>query len=170
MDTIAKTISRQPADLAWAVALVLYAACWVLPIFEELIGFHGALIAHEGFWKLITEQKSIDSVSDVFEAIFFAVGWLANELFLLGLVTLRKWPRVSVSLFAFSLGIMISWQIAYPPTIPLLIGYWFWVAAGSIALWLAASRLARETTRGVGRVLARPMPIVLFSAAQLSDV
>jgi hypothetical protein len=98
------------AKLAWAAALALYAACWVLPILEDAIGLDGARFAHEEFWKLLTEGRSIDSLGDVFVAVFIAVGWLANELFLLGVVTLSRWPRVAVRSLAFSLSIMISWH------------------------------------------------------------
>jgi hypothetical protein len=53
------------AKLAWAAALALYAACWVLPILEDAIGLDGARFAHEEFWKLLTEGRSIDSLGDV---------------------------------------------------------------------------------------------------------
>jgi hypothetical protein len=156
--------------LAWAAALALYAACWVLPILKEAIGFDGARFAHEEFWRLLTEGRAIKSAGDVFAVVFFAVGWLANELFLLGLATLSKWPRVAVRCLAFSLSIMISWQIAFVEEFPLLIGYWFWVAAGAIMLWLAADRAARETRRGLGAVLAEPVTLALLLAPTLNAV
>ncbi len=96
-----------------------------------------------------------------------ATGWclkgcLATELFLLGLATLLKWARLGVRSFAFSLGMMISWQVLAWRHFPLLIGYWFWVGAGAIAPWLAASRLAGEKRRGVGPVIAEPTTLALL--------
>jgi hypothetical protein len=67
------------AKLAWAAALALYAACWVLPILEDAIGLDGARFAHEEFWKLLTEGRSIDSLGDVFVAVFIARGRLAGQ-------------------------------------------------------------------------------------------
>ncbi|MDH3474842.1 MAG: hypothetical protein OEM59_14250 [Rhodospirillales bacterium] len=154
--------------LAWAAALALYAACWVLPILEDAIGFDGARFAHEEFWRLLTEGRPIDSVGDVFVVVFFAIGWLANELFLLGVATLLKWPRAAVRCLAFSLGIMVSWQIAFVEEFPLLIGYWFWVAAGAIMLWLAAARLAGQAGRGLGAVLAEPLTLALLLVPALN--
>ncbi len=154
--------ARWGVKLAWAAALVLYGSCWLLPITGDSIGFDGARFAHEEFWELITQGPSIDSVGGVFGVIFFAIGWLANEVFVLGVVTYLRWPRIAVRSFAFSLGIMISWQIAFLDEFPLLVGYWFWVAAGAIMLWLAATRLAREKRRGVGAVLAEAMAMVLL--------
>ncbi len=154
----------------WFLALVLYGACWVLPILEDAIGFDGARVAHEEFWTLVTEGRSIDSIAEVFWVVFFAIGWLANELFLLGLATLQKWPRLAVRSFAFSLGIMISWQIAVWRDFPLLIGYWFWVGAGAIALWLAASRFAREKRLGVGAAIAEPTTLALLLVPILNVV
>jgi hypothetical protein len=149
------------------VALALYGACWVLPILVKektgfYIGFDGARVAHEQFWDLLTRGPSIDSIAKVFETVFSAIGWLANELFVLGVATVRKWPGVAVRLLAFSLGIMVSWQIAFLDHFPLLMGYWFWVGAGALALWLAASRLAHEKGRGVGTVIAEPATLVLL--------
>ncbi len=57
----------------WFLALVLYGACWVLPILDKEIGFDGARVAHEGFWTLVTEGRSIDSIAGVFEVVFIAI-------------------------------------------------------------------------------------------------
>lgn len=174
--------------LAWVVALLLYGACWVLPIIGDgsqgryeagfpcsalpissvgdgpHIGYDGACIAHEMFWDLITEGGDpVGSVTDVLFVFFVSIGWLANELFVLGLVAaLLKWPRPAVLAFAGALGVMISWQLAFIEEFPLLVGYWSWVGAGVIALWLAAARLARETKRGMGAVLAEPATLAVF--------
>ncbi len=161
---------RMLRSCTWFLALVLYGACWVLPILDKKIGFDGARFAHEAFWELVTEGRSIDSIAQVFGVVFTAIGWLANELFLLGLATLLKWRRLAVRSFAFSLGIMISWQVAYLGDFPFLIGYWFWVGAGAIALWLAASRLAREKRCGVGAVIAEPTALALLLVPILNAV
>ena len=173
MGVTEEATARRDVKLAWALALVLYGFCWLLPIIaadKDAVGFDGARIAHEEFWELITEGRSIDAVSDVFGIIFFAIGWLANELFVLGVATSLRWPRIALWSFAFSLGIMISWQIALQKEFPLLIGYWFWVAAGAIALGLAATRVARETRHGVGAVLAEPMTLALLLVPILNAV
>ena len=154
--------------LAWAAALALYGSCWFLPILEDAIGYDGAELAHTQFWELITEGHPIDGAGDVFAVIFFAIGWLANELFVLGLATCRRWPRAAVRSFAFSLGVMVSWQVALPEEFPFLIGYWFWVAAGAVALGLAAGRLAHRTRRGVGAALADPLTLALLLAPVLN--
>ncbi len=166
---------RMLRSCLWFLALVLYGACWVLPILDKgkagfYIGFDGARLAHEEFWTLVTGGRSIDSIVEVFGVVFTAIGWLANELFLLGLATLLKWPRLAVRSFAFSLGIMVSWQVAFWRDFPLLIGYWFWVGAGAIALWLAASRFAREKRRGVGAVIAEPTTLALLLVPILNVV
>ena len=57
---------------------------------------------------------------------------------------------------------MISWQILRLDEFPFLIGYWFWVTAGAMALWLAATRLARKARIGVGVVLAEPAILALL--------
>ncbi len=154
--------------LAWAAALALYGSCWLLPILDDAIGYGGAKLAHTQFWALITEGRAIDGAVDVFAVIFLGIGWLANELFVLGLATCRRWPRAAVRLFAFSLGIMLSWQIGLYNEFPFLVGYWFWVAAGAVALGLAAHRLARTTRRGVGAALAEPVTLALLLAPVLN--
>ena len=164
MGAAEEATARRDVKLAWTLAFVLYGFCWLLPIihYKDAVGFDGARVAHEEFWELITEGRSIDAVSDVFQVSFFAIGWLANELFVLGVATFLRWPRIALRSFAFSLGIMISWQIAFREEFPLLIGYWFWVAAGAITLELAATRVARETRHGVGTVLAEPTTLALL--------
>lgn len=168
---------RKHEKLAWAATLALYVSCWMLPILNNHIGVDGARIAHEEFWNLFTKDHPLDTTAEFFQIVFIAVGWLANELFVLGVVVVRKWPRLAMRAFAFSLGIMISWQIAFiPEEFPLLIGYWFWVAAGAMALWLAASRLARETgsrSGGVGSgggVLAEPITLALLFLPNLNAI
>ena len=188
MGVAAEISARWRVKLGWAVALLLYGACWVLPIIGDgshgryeagfpcsalpistvthgpHIGYDGACLAHELFWGLITEGRDpIGSVTDVLYVLFVSIGWLANELFVLGLVAaLLKWPRAAVLAFAGSLGIMISWQLAFLEDFPLLVGYWSWVGAGALALWLAAARLAQETRRGTGAVLAEPATLAVF--------
>jgi hypothetical protein len=148
--------------------MVLYAACWVLPILNDGTGFDGARIAHVLIWRLLTEGRSVGSAGDAFVVIFIAIGWLANELFVLGAVTLSRWPRGAVRLFALSLGIMISWQIAFAEEFPLLVGYWSWVAAGAIMLWLAAERAVLETGRGLGPIFAEPITLALLLGPNLN--
>lgn len=155
---------RMKEKLAWAAVLALYGSCWLLPIFQDGVGYDGAALAHTQFWRLITEGQAIYGVGDVFAVIFQAIGWLANELFVLGLAICRRWPRAAVRGFAFSLGIMLSWQAVIPEEFPFLIGYWFWVAAGALALGLAAHRLARTTRRGLGATLAEPVTLALLLA------
>ena len=65
-------------------------------------------------------------------------------------------------MFAFSLGILISWQIVFWKGFPFEIGYWFWVMSFAIALWLAATNMARETIRGAVINLAKPIPLALL--------
>lgn len=148
--------------IAFTAALALYSLCWVLPIVDDFIGFDGAREAHTAFWRLLTGSGSIESTGKFFEAIFISIGWLANELFVLGLVALRKWPLLAVRCFAFSLGIMVSWQIAFPGEFPLLIGYWFWVAAGATMLYFAANTLSRETGRPLKAIVIEPVILMLI--------
>ena len=159
------TLGRE-VKLAWVLALVLYGFCWWLPIVSPetkiYIGFDGARIAHEEFWKLITKGQSINSASDVLGIIFTAIGWLANELFVLGVATFLRWPRVALRSFAFSLGIMISWQVALLDELPFLVGYWFWVAAGTIMLGLSAIRVAQGTGSRMRGVLAERTTLALL--------
>ena len=163
MNTPATGMTAQwGAKLAWAAALALYGACWLLPIGPDIVGFDGARFAHEEAWKLITEGRAIVTVGDVLGAAFTAIGWLANELFVLGVALLPRRPRFAVRSLAFGLGIMVSWQVAFADEFPLLVGYWFWVAAGAIVLWLAAVRLGRETGRGRGAVLSDPAALALL--------
>ncbi len=151
---------------AWAVALaaalVLNVSGWFLPIVGGNNGLQGARFVHEVSWKLITEGRSIDSASDVLGVIFFAIGWSFHEFFVLGIAILLWRPRVAVRLFAFSLGILISWQIVFWKGFPFEIGYWFWVMSFAIALWLAATNMARETIRGAVINLAKPIPLALL--------
>lgn len=162
MNAAEEGTARWGATLAWAAALALYGACWLLPITDGNIGFDGARFAHEEAWKLITEGRAIESAGDVFGVIFVAMGWLANELFVLGVALLPRRPRFAVRSLAFGLGIMVSWQVAFADEFPLLVGYWFWVAAGAIVLWLAAVRLGRGTGRGGGAVLSDPATLAFL--------
>lgn len=143
--------------LMWAVALALYVACWFLPILNgdnPAIGYDGAAFAHEMFFELLAGKISNPiSASTPFLVIFASIGWMANELLILGIIILWKWPRIAVRAIAFSLGIMISWQVFILISFPLLIGYWLWVAAGAIAVWLSAERLARLSESSVFGVL-----------------
>ena len=152
--------------LAWALALVMYGFCWWLPIASHetttYVGFDGARMAHEDFWELITKGQSINSASDVMGVIFTAIGWLANELFVLGVGTFLRWPRIALRSFAFSLGIMISWQIVFSDLYPLYIGYWYWVAAGTIMLGLSANRVAQGTGSRMRGVLAERTTLALL--------
>ena len=149
-------------NIAWLASTVLYALCWVLPILDDHIGYDGARVAHEEFWKLVTQGHPIEAPGDIFEIIFFAVGWLANELYVIGLVVVLVNPRIAVRLFAFALGVMISWHLPFLDKFPLLVGYWFWVLAGGTALWLAASRWAEVTGSSMVRVFAEPVTAALL--------
>jgi hypothetical protein len=152
--------------LMWAVALVFYVACWFLPIVnsdEPSIGYDGAVYAHEEFLRLIENfPPRFDNPDDLFGAIFQAIGWMANELFVLGLITLWRWPKFAVRSLALSLGIMISWQVRNPNFFPLLIGYWLWVAAGAIVLWLSAERLVLKGESSVFEVLTERVNLSLM--------
>jgi len=162
MSSTEPTSDTGRSKIAWGAAIALYAACWFLPILDNSVGYDGARVAHQEFWKLLTEGRAIDSIGVIFQIIFFSIGWLVNELFLIGLVVFRARPRLSVRLFAFSLGIMLSWQLALPGSFPLLVGYWFWVAAGVIALSLSAVRVADEFGRKPGTALTEPVSLVLL--------
>ena len=118
MNAAEEGTARWGATLAWAAALALYGACWLLPITDGNIGFDGARFAHEEAWKLITEGRAIESAGDVFGVIFVAMGWLANELFVLGVALLPRRPRFAVRSLAFGLGIMVSWQVAFADEFP----------------------------------------------------
>jgi len=150
----------------WAVALTLYAACWFLPIIESdrgAIGYHGAKFAHTLFLEQFGSfAAKLKGPADLFGTVFISIGWLANELFVLGVATVWKWPRFAVRFLAFSLGIMISWQVAFLDEFPLFIGYWLWIAAGVIALWLCAERLARQPKSSVVSVLADKVTLSLL--------
>lgn len=149
------------------VALGLFIMCWWLPVLETqqgeiLIGFDGAQLAHQEFWKLITEGRTVNSVADIIAIVFLSIGWLANELFLLSLVVLRKWPRVAVRFFAFTLGVMVSWQIAFLEEFPLGIGYWAWVASGAIMLGVATGRAKQGTESPRTGFLGEPITVGLL--------
>ena len=136
---------QQGVALFWAVALALYSACWFLPIIGRDVGYQGAGQAHIMFIGLFENPPPIvDHPATLFLTVFYAIGWMANELFVLGIVTVWKWPRFAVRSLAFSLGIMIAWQVGFAAAFPLLIGYWLWVASGAITLWLSAERLALQ--------------------------
>jgi len=98
----------------------------------------------------------------LFLTVFYAIGWMANELFVLGIVTVWKWPTFAVRSLAFSLGIMIAWQVGFAAAFPLLIGYWLWVAAGTITLWLSAERLARQKESVVLSVFTDKVTLTLL--------
>jgi hypothetical protein len=149
--------------LLWAVALAFYAACWFLPIIDSDVGYQGAEFAHIMFIGLFENPPSIvDQPVTLFITVFYAIGWMANELFVLGLVTVWRWPRFAVRSLGFSLGIMIAWQVGFADAFPLLIGYWLWVAAGSITLWLSAERLARQKESIVLSVFADKPTLALL--------
>ncbi len=155
-----------PVKLAWAVAIVLFAACWFLPIIEAggkrniLLGYEGARFAHEKFWELLSGGS--DTPKGLFGIAFVAIGWLANEMFIAGLLAVAKWPRAGLRIFALALGIMLSWQVGFYENFPLLVGYWAWCAAGAIALGLAAHRLGHLSGRSAGAALADPVALALL--------
>lgn len=161
-------LSGRSANLAWLVVAALYVACWFLPIHGGYIGFDGAELAHKEIWKLLTEGTDFDAMEDVFQAVFISIGWLANELFVLGLVTMWKWPHIAVRLFAISLGIMISWQIAFPKEFPFLVGYWFWIVSGATALGLVAARLTNIMQTRFRVVLTDRITLALFLVPTLN--
>jgi hypothetical protein len=154
---------QQGIALFWAVALALYAACWFLPIIGRYVGYQGAREAHIMFIGLFQNPPPIvDQPVKLFETVFHAIGWMANELFVLGIVTVWKWPRFAVRSLAFSLGIMIAWQVGFAGAFPLLIGYWLWVAAGTITLWLSAERFARQKESVVLSVFTDKVTLALL--------
>ena len=143
----------------WGFALVLFAACWFLPIHANDIGYDGAVLAHKEFWKLVTgETKNLS----ILEIIFISISWLANELFVLGLLAYRKWPNVALYLFAGSLGIMLSWQVMFLKEFPVLIGYWVWVAAGALVLWLTVDKLAQDMKSDYRTIVLKPLLLLVF--------
>lgn len=158
------TATRTGERMAWFVVLALYGACWFLPILRDAVGFNGAHFAHASFWELVSGKTAIDSGNDILRALFITVGWPANELFVIGVAMVVKRSRLSVRLLAFAFGIMISWQVAFVDAFPLAIGYWSWVAAGGLALWLAAARLARKP-RGAARVFFADRPALALLLA-----
>ena len=86
---------QQGIALFWAVALALYAACWFLPIIDSDVGYQGAGLAHIMFVRLFENPPPIaDQPVTLFATVFYAIGWMANELFVLGIVTVWKWPRL----------------------------------------------------------------------------
>ncbi len=104
----------------------------------------------------------VDHPATLFLTVFYAIGWMANELFVLGIVTVWKWPRFAVRSLAFSLGIMIAWQVGFAAAFPLLIGYWLWVASGAITLWLSAERLALQKESVVLSVFTDKVTLALL--------
>jgi len=155
---------------AWILVAVLYASCWLLPIHDDMIGFDGAELAHKEFWRFLTTGVDIETWGDVFEAIFVSIGWMANELFVLAILALWKWPRVAVRVLVFSLGIMISWQLAFPKELPFLIGYWIWIAAVAIALWIVTLRLIEIEQIDLRAVLGDRFSQTLFLTPVLNAV
>ena len=154
---------QQGITVFWAVALAFYAACWFLPIMDSDVGYQGAKLAHIMFIGLFENPPPIvDQPVTLFITVFYAIGWMANELFVLGLVTVRRWPRFAVRSLAFSLGIMIAWQVGFAEAFPLLIGYWLWVVSGTMILWLSAYRLARQKDSAVLSVFADKVTLVLL--------
>ena len=165
MSVVKIKISGRDVNLAWLVVVALYVSCWFLPIHiahNVQIGYDGAEFAHKEFWKLLSGKTAINTLGDVFGAIFVSLGWLANELFVLGLVALWKWPHIAVRLFAFSLAIMISWQLALPKEFPFLVGYWVWIVSGAMALGLAAADLAEARQSNIGAVLSDRITLALL--------
>ena len=156
--------------MALAAALALNAAGWFLPIIGGMTGLEGVRWVHEVAWEMIERDHSVDSASDVLGVMFRAIGWPFQELFILGIAILLWRPRIAVRLFAFSLGILISWQILFWESFPFLIGYWFWVMSFATALWLAATNMARETIRGAVTVLAKPATLALLLVPILNAV
>ena len=129
---------------------------------DDYVGYEGARLAHKEFWKLLTEGHSIDAFGAIFEMIFISVGWLANELYLIGLVAFLFQRRIAVRLFALAFSIMISWHLAFLDEFPLLIGYWFWVLAGGIAFYLAASRRAEDIGVPAVKIIMEPVTLALL--------
>ena len=158
------TLSANQVRVLWGVALALFAVCWVLPIIgvgkETYLGYQGARFAHERFWELLTQGPK--KPTDVFAVAFISIGWLANELFLVGLVLAAKWPLAAMRVFAFSLGIVLSWQVAFADHFPLRVGYWAWCAAGALALGLTAKRRAAADGRGTWAAFAEPASLILL--------
>lgn len=159
------------ARLGWVAALVLYAACWFLPVLRDAVGFDAARFAHESFWELLSGKVAVGSANRFLRAVFITVGWPANEIFLIGVATVMTRPRLSVRLLAFAFGIMIAWQVAFIDAFPLAIGYWSWVAAGAIALWLVADQRARERRCAARTILTeRPNLALLLTPSLIAAI
>ncbi len=163
-EAAAQRFDKAAWAIALAVALVLNASGWFLPVAGGMTGLDGVRWVHEAAWEMIERDHSVDTVSDVLGVMFRAIGWSFQELFILGIAVLRWRPRIAVRLFALALGILISWQVLFVGEnfSPFLIGYWFWATSFAIALWLAATNMARETIRGAVITLARPIPLALL--------
>lgn len=152
--------------LAWGAVILLFAICWVLPILEGergkafYFGYDGAKLAHTEFWNFVSGAR--EEPTSITGAIFISIGWLANELFVLGLFAAWRWPLTAQRFFAISLGIMLSWQVLFLESFPLLIGYWCWIASAAIALALSAVAESRRTERTPTQVLADPVTLIGF--------
>jgi len=157
----------QRPGLQWTVILVLYAACWVLPIFKQHIGFDGARLAHEEFWRLLSGERELASLKGIVTSAFIAVGWSANEAFIVGLAAYRSRPDVALRAFALAFGVMVSWQVAMFGEFPLRIGYWAWVIAGFLALGVAARCVARDRGSSPRQALRDPVVLLLLVVPNL---
>jgi hypothetical protein len=158
----ASKMTDQPRKILWTFSVGLFAACWLLPILDDNVGYDGAYLAHRTAWKLITQGHELSGVGDLFEIVFIAIGWLANEFYVIGLALVLFSRRGAVRYFAFAVGIMVSWQLGFINEFPLLIGYWVWVAAGGIALWLSASTEVTEKMTSTVKVLTDPPTTALL--------
>ena len=65
---------------------------------------------------------------------------------------------------------MISWQLAFPKELPFLIGYWIWIAAVAIALWIVTLRLIEIEQIDLRAVLGDRFSQTLFLTPVLNAV
>lgn len=148
--------------LAWAVTLMLFGVCWLAPAHylddSVILGYRAAEIAHLLFFDLFSRSSPLD-----FKTLFISIGWMANEAFVVGCVLARRRSRLAHRCFAFSFGIMIGWQIAFLRWPLFAIGYWVWVIAGAMALWLSARRWADTMGRSTASILADKVTMSLVA-------
>ena len=94
--------ARRADKLAWAIALaialVLNVSGWFLPVaefFGDVYGGGAVGFVHETAWEMIGPGYGVDSVGDLFGAMFRAIGWSFQELFILGIAVLPWRPPTS---------------------------------------------------------------------------
>jgi hypothetical protein len=148
--------NRQHIVVLWLVAIGLHVAGWFLPIPIVGAGYEAVVIAHKQFADLL---QGFPGDADI---IFFASGALVTELFLLGVITVWKWPKFALRTFALSLGSTLSWQVMFIDINLFGSVYLSWLLAAAMASGLAAERLAHEKGVGIRTVLTDKIALALL--------